>query len=128
MAPPPISPLVRRFLEECIDSVPQLEALLIMVDDPSRGWTADDIAARVYVSAAEATRILDRLSRRELIHADGSGTHFRFAADDVRKRALIAEVAATYRANLTLIATFIHEKAPASLKEFARAFDLKRDR
>jgi hypothetical protein len=47
---------------------------------------------------------------------------------DETERVLVDEVARTYRANLTRIATFIHEKPPASLKEFARAFSLKKDR
>jgi hypothetical protein len=128
MVSPPIPAPVRRFLEECIDSVPQLEALLIMLDEPQRLWTAADIGARTYVSYAEATKVLDRLSRRSLIHSDDSGAHFRIDVGDGAKRALIDEVARTYRANLTQIATFIHEKPPAPLKEFARAFDLKRDR
>jgi hypothetical protein len=128
MVPPNIPDHVLRFLEECIDSVPQLEALLIMFDDPQRRWAVPDISARTYVSHAEASKIFDRLGRRELIHSDDSGEHFQIQLADGAKRALLEDVARTYRANLTQIATFIHEKPPSSLKEFARAFDLKRDR
>ena len=119
---------VLRFLEECIDSVPQLEALLIMFEAPRRRWSVADIAARVYISQAEAIRVLDRLARRELVQSEDSGGHYQIQLGNDALRALIDEVARTYRANLTLIATFIHEKPPASVTEFARAFDLKRDR
>jgi hypothetical protein len=128
MSPPQVPVHILRFLEECIDSVPQLEALLIMFDEPGRRWTVADIGARTYVSPPEATRVLDRLARGKLVQPDDSGALFQIRLDDDETRALIGEVARTYRANLTHIATFIHEKAPAPVKEFARAFDLKRDR
>lgn len=127
MAPPQISGHVLKFIEECIDTVPQLEALLIMFAESQRPWTATDIGARIYVSHAEAIRVLDRLARRELIQPDAGADSYRVQLRDATRRALLEEVAQTYRANLTYIATFIHEKPPGSVKEFARAFDLKRD-
>jgi hypothetical protein len=125
--PPPIPPRVFRFIEERIDSVPQLETLLMMNEEPRRTWTADEVAARAYVSLDEAARVLDGLQRRALIAPVSQGV-FRIALADDEERNRVDEVALAYRANLTRIATFIHEKPPASLKEFARAFDLKKDR
>ena len=124
---PHIPEHVRRFLEESIDSVPQLEALLLMFDEPLQRWSVPDISARTYISHAEADKLLERLARRDLIHSDDGGKHFTIQTRDTARRALLEDVARTYRANLTQVATFIHEKPPASVKEFARAFDLKRN-
>jgi DNA-binding MarR family transcriptional regulator len=126
--PPGISDTVLRFIEECIDSVPQLETLLMMMDDPQRDWTAAEIAGRVYITREDAVRVLDALRRRGMIAPLEAGQAFRILLADEQRRALLEEVARSYRANLTRIATFIHEKPPASLKEFARAFTLKKDR
>jgi hypothetical protein len=128
MVPPQIPPEVLRFLEECIDTVPQLETLLMMFDEPLRSWTPNDVSARTYISRTEASRVLEILTRRELIESPDAGGHFRIHLQNERRRALIESVARTYRANLVLIANFIHEKTPASVKEFARAFDLKKER
>lgn len=128
MVPAEIPARVLRFVEELIDTVPQLETLLMMNDHPSESWTAADVAARVYVSIGQATVILDALERRGLVAPGATPEAFHIHFADERRHALIQEVAATYRANLSRIATFIHEKPPASLKEFARAFDLKKDR
>lgn len=127
MVPPEVPDHVLRFIEECIDSVPQLEALLIMIENASSKWSVVDIAARTYISHAEAARMLERLDRRHLIRTDDAGGHYQIHLPDSSRRALLEDVARTYRANLTHIATFIHEKPPAPVKEFARAFDLKRD-
>jgi hypothetical protein len=118
---------VRRFLEDSIDSVPQLEALLLMFDEPQKRWSVPDISARTYITQAEAGKLLERLARRGLIHSCGGEGQFAIQTRDAATHALLEDVARTYRANLTHVATFIHEKPPASVKEFARAFDLKRN-
>jgi hypothetical protein len=128
MVPSDIPAAVLSFIEERIDSVPQLETLLMMKDEPQRVWIAADVAARTYVPLAEAARVLEALHRRALIMPVQTGEGFSAALGDGRQRELIDEVARTYRANLTRVATIIHEKPPASVKEFARAFDLTKDR
>jgi hypothetical protein len=128
MVPSEISAAVLSFIDECIDSVPQLETLLMMKDEPQRAWTVGEVAARTYVPLAEAARVLEALHRHALISPVETGGGFSFIPGDELHRELIDAVARTYRANLTRIATIIHEKPPASLKEFARAFDMKKDR
>ena len=128
MVPAEIPAAVLGFIDECIDSVPQLETLLMMKDEPRRAWTVDTVAARTYIPLAEAARVLEALQRRALIAPAATGAGFSYQPGDAHHRELIDEVARTYRANLTRIATIIHEKPPASLKEFARAFDMKKDR
>jgi hypothetical protein len=41
---------------------------------------------------------------------------------------LMEKVASTYRRHLSAVASFIHSKASRSVREFARAFELKKDR
>jgi hypothetical protein len=41
---------VRRFLEAHIDSVEQLEALVLTSDDPGRAWTAAELSQRLKTS------------------------------------------------------------------------------
>jgi hypothetical protein len=125
MAPVELPADVVDFLDRFIDSIPELETLLIMSDDPQRPWTEEAVAARIYVSTGVARSILDALLRRRLIEAAADGC--RFAPSDQAQRALVAQVAGTYRANLVSVANFIHRKAPVSVMEFARAFDLKKD-
>lgn len=117
---------VRRFIESYIDEVPQLETLLMMSEAQDSPWLASEVAARNYVTLARAREILDALKRRGLLSADEAG--FRYDAATPQLREIVAEVAAYYRANLSRVATFIHSKPSASIKEFARAFEFKKDR
>jgi hypothetical protein len=123
----PISPRVLAFIAEKIDTVAALETLLIMSEDEQRLWSESDIAARLYTQPANALTVLNSLLRRELIAAEGKPPRFRFAPAHGEDRQLFGEVAEAYRRNLVAITTFIHSKASASVKEFARAFDLKKD-
>lgn len=127
MTGPDIPALVLEFISKRIDTVTQLESLLIMSAEEDRTWTAEEIAARTYVTTASAAAVLNQLHRRQLvaITADGKRYQYRPASDDVRRA--VAETATAYRTHLIPLATFIHSKASTSVKEFARAFSLKKD-
>jgi hypothetical protein len=117
---------VVHFLNERIDSVPHLEALLI-VWESGTAWDARQLSARVYLSEEAAQRVLQDLKRSALLTTEDS-IRFRFDAGDGRAQELMLQVAATYRRNIARVATLIHEKTSSSVREFARAFDLKKDR
>lgn len=117
---------VRRFIETYIDEVPQLETLLMMSEAQDSGWLASEVAARNYITVPRAREILEALRRRGLLSADE--THFRYEPAVPEVRAVVAEVSQYYRSNLSRVATFIHSKPSASIKEFARAFEFKKDR
>ena len=119
---------VRRFLEENIDTVAQLETLLMMFGKPDRDWLVADLASHNYITDQRAADTLHALQRRGLVIAEESARRFRFnpASDDVRL--LVAELSICYQRMLSAITEFIHAKPSASIAEFARAFDLKKDR
>jgi hypothetical protein len=119
---------VLRFLAERIDTVPQLEALLLLWQDPERPWSEEEIAARVYVSRAAAAATLQALHRQQLVTIDGNPPRYSYNASWDTTADLMAEVAHQYRRHLVRIATFIHSGASISVREFARAFDLKKER
>jgi hypothetical protein len=127
MVPLEIPERVLRFLAENIDSVPQLEALLLLSEHASETWNAEQVATRIYVRNDKAESILSALHRRRLIERlEETPESYRFTAVDDARR-LVAEVNASYRANVVVLTRFIHENASASVREFARAFDLKKD-
>ena len=123
-----IPPHVLRFLEESIDSVPQLETLLMMFEDANRDWLVADVASRNYTSEQRASETLSALVRRGLVSSEASPARFRFNPVKEDVRSLVADLARCYQTNLSRITMLIHSKPPAAVTEFARAFDLKKDR
>ena len=123
-----IPPHVLRFLEESIDSVPQLETLLMMDRDPQRIWLVADVASRNYTSEQRAVETLNALQRRGLVSSEGEPPRFRFNPTKEETRVIVADLARCYQKSLSRITMLIHSRPSTSVKEFARAFDLKKDR
>lgn len=113
------------FLSNRVATVPELETLLMMSERTDHSWTVDDVVARTYVNHGTARAVLEALQRRGLVVPDAGG--YRFQPQDPADVALVARVAGYYRANLVRVATLIHDRVPAPITEFARAFDFKKD-
>jgi DNA-binding FadR family transcriptional regulator len=129
MTSPDIPPRVLQFLAERIDTVPQLEALLLLWENPQRLWSEEELAARIYVGRQAAATILQALQRHQLVTAEPAPTvRYRYNPQWDASGEVMAEVAASYRRHLVPLATFIHSRASTAVREFARAFDLKKDR
>lgn len=128
MTGPAISQQVLHFIAEQIDTVPQLECLLLLYQHDSRLWIDEEVAARIYIPSATARSILQTLGRRGLIATEGDPPRYRFDPNGSASGELMRQIASEYQRHLVPIATFIHSKASASVREFARAFDLKKDR
>jgi hypothetical protein len=121
-----LPPDVLRFLDENVDTVPHLEALLLLWEHPDESFAVEQLAARLYVTPDVASRIVYDLTQRRLIRAV-SGSRYQYDAAWDPERTLMTRVAATYRRQLVRVTSLIHSKASASVRAFARAFDLKKD-
>jgi DNA-binding MarR family transcriptional regulator len=117
---------VEQFLLAAIDTVPHLEALLLIFQSPDKTWTVEDLAARIYVDNSQAAAVLDDLTRRKLIQrVEQSPPQYQFLAASPAQTELLHKVAQAYRTQLVQVARFIHSKPSASVRDFARAFRLK---
>ncbi|HKU16106.1 MAG TPA: hypothetical protein VJQ52_17050 [Steroidobacteraceae bacterium] len=129
MTSPDIPARVLQFLAERIDTVPQLEALLLLWENPQRSWSDEHVAARIYVSRAVAAQILQALQRQQLVVTEpAQGAQYRYNPQWDPSGEVMPEVASAYSRHLVQLATFIHSRASTAVREFARAFDLKKDR
>jgi hypothetical protein len=117
---------VLRFIERRIDSVPHLESLLLLWENPSVAWSDADIAARVYVSREQGQAVLRDLARHGLIAAVGEAPE-RYAYNSAWDESqLMSKVATAYRGHLVFLAGLIHQKSGSkAVRDFARAFQFK---
>jgi hypothetical protein len=117
---------VEQFLLAAIDTVPHLEALLLIFQSPATVWTVEELAKRIYVSAPQAAFVLDDLTRRQLVTCvQQSPAKYQFIARSPEQTDLLHKVEQAYRTQLVQVARFIHSKPSASVRDFARAFRLK---
>ena len=119
---------VARFIENQIDSVPHMEALLLLWQSSPEAWGAEQLVSRIYVNPDTAAQILRDLAHRKLARAMSENPG-RFAYDGAWDEGvgLMKRVAEAYRQHLVLVAHTIHSKASGAVREFARAFEIKKD-
>jgi hypothetical protein len=107
---------VRQFIYEKIDSVPHLEALLLLWNSRPQPWLVTNLAKRLYVDEAVARGLVQDLARRQLVDAAGDPPDsFSYKPGSVERDQLIAAVDATYRREVVRISTLIHTKPSASI-------------
>jgi hypothetical protein len=116
------------FISEEIESVPHLEALLLLWRTRPETWTFESLARRLYVEPGIAENLLQGLTRRGLIvNALSDPAGFVFNSEPERER-LMRLVDAAYRNNLVRVSTMIHSKPSAALRDFAQAFRVTKER
>lgn len=120
-------PRVDQFILDQIDSVTHLEALLLIWNSRPKLWSIEDMGKVLYVRNEFAGKILDSLAQRGLIAVASAGTYTAVVSDAERTR-LLEAVDAAYRRELIRISSMIHSKAPAGVRDFARAFRFTRDK
>jgi len=119
---------VYAFIFEKIDSVPHLEALLLLWETRPKQWTPGELAARLYVKEDAARRLLQELHRESLIAVvPGETERYLCESPSPERNALIGAVADTYRREVIGVSTLIHSKGSASVRDFARAFRFKKE-
>ena len=116
---------VREFLLECVDTVAQLEALLLLRESPQREWDIPSLARRLYIGEAEARSILSSLMACGLVRSDGST--FCYQPQEPIRQSLVESVALTYARCLVPVTRLIHDKA-SGVRKFADAFKFRKDK
>lgn len=114
---------VERLIAQHIDSVEQLEILLLLSRTSPRGWTANDVASDLRVDSGSAQRRLEDLTRRGF--ADQNGESFQYRANNSMD-ASVRQLADSYRERRVAIITMIFTKPVDPVRELAEAFRISR--
>lgn len=117
---------VDRFILDRVESVPHLEALLLVWRARPQTWSVEAMAKRLWVKPEGAKGILDDLERDSLL-IRLSGEEKYACHPDTETDRLLDAVYDSYRREMIRISTMIHSKASRPIREFARAFRLKKD-
>jgi len=115
---------LRDFITKSIDSVAQLEALLLLRNNADETWDVAQLTRRLYVHETEAAAILAHLVEQGFVIAqDGSYRYDRQG----KQVAVVDQLAEAYARQLIPITNIIHSK-PRGIRAFADAFKIKRDK
>ena len=125
MVDDPVPTEVRDFVVRCIESVAQLEALLLLRGPPQLAWNVPAVARRLYVEEGEAAKLLSALVSCELAVTDGAAFHYH--PRDAEMMDLVDRLAETYARSLVPVTKLIHER-DIVIRKFADAFKIRKDK
>lgn len=118
---------VEKFILKSIDSIAELEALLILAGHAREWWTVEALTRRIYISEADTAAVLMRLRLAGLIAADeNTPTRHRFQPETEDLAKLVSQTAAIYARHLVPVTNLIHSKATNRVQQFADAFKLRK--
>lgn len=118
---------VDQFLLDQVDTVPHLEALLLLWNSRPKTWSVGGLAKELFVTPDAAEEVLDDLVRRRLIVGVSGACETYHCEPEPDRDQLLASVDSTFRRELIRVSRLIHSKPSAAVHEFARAFRLKEE-
>jgi hypothetical protein len=120
---------VRRLLADHIESVVQVEILLLLHADANRALTPTDVARELRIDAAYAQSELANLTVRGMLRtADKSANAYSYAPLTPQIDAAVRGLATAYADRRVTVIGLVYSKPPDQIRSFADAFRLRKEK
>jgi hypothetical protein len=116
---------VRQLIAQHIQSVEQLEVLILLRTHRDRAWTVAEVNDHIKSSPSSVVTRLDDLAARGFLRRTDQSFHYQ-AREDVE--AAVAQLAAAYTERRFSVIELIFSKPAAKLRAFADAFKVGKKR
>ncbi len=125
----PLPEEVRRFLDENVESLEQLEILRVLAEEPDRAWGAADLAAVIQSDPATAAAHLVALGGRGLVTLStvGGEAAGRHGARTPDLGGRVNAVLSAYRERPVTMIKLVYARANERLRAFSDAFRLRKE-
>lgn len=121
-----LSEEVRQFLLDRIESVVELETLLLLRRLP-RLWSGDELASELRIEPGAAGDQLAELAAKGLLIAGPEPRRYRYHPSSDGVRRLVDGLAAAYEDRRVTVISLIYSKPRKTVQVFADAFRLRKD-
>jgi hypothetical protein len=116
---------VRRFIAAEIESVGQLEVLLLLRGAPDKSWTADEVARALVMQAGSATTWLEQMAGGAFVAEPVAGG-YRYAPASAAVEQTIDGLAESYAKYRVAVIGLIFSKPSEGVTRFSEAFRIRR--
>jgi len=118
-----LPPVVRRFIDQRIDNVEQLEILLLLYREASRYWDVAAVAQAVYLTERSAEGHLETLAGRNLLDVRlTESVLYRFSPAPPELTLDVKQLAESYRERRGELLALLAPRRRKSLQDFSDAF------
>jgi hypothetical protein len=116
---------VRQFIGQNIESLAQLESLLLLRRDLQQAWSATALAKALYITPEMAAVLLLDLARRGLAASAEESYRYQSKSEDVDRT--IEQLAKLYEDRRVAVISAIYSKPLNKVQTFADAFRLRKE-
>lgn len=116
---------LRDFILRHIESVTQLEGLLLIRANPAERWDVAGVTRRLYAKEGDVRAALTQLCGHGLLSC--TGDVYRYEPQSEEVRGLVDRLAATYAQLLIPVTEMIHDRE-RYIRDFADAFRFRKGR
>jgi len=118
---------VHQFLYRNVESVEQLEVLILLLEHPDRGWSPEEVARTLYSHPASIARRLAMLLGQDLLREIEPGC-YQYAPRTGELHDTVLRVAEMYRERRVAVVTLIASKPIENVRAFSDAFRIRRNK
>ncbi|MES2803848.1 MAG: hypothetical protein V4654_15250 [Bdellovibrionota bacterium] len=119
---------VRYFLETSIDSIEQLQVLILLQTHPNKIWTTNEIAIELRSVDTSIQKRLHDLYRRNILLVSDKENEHKFLPSSTSMRALIEILAGENQLRPYQVIDAIYASPDKSILDFANAFKMRGDK
>jgi hypothetical protein len=118
---------VRQFIVDKIDSIAELEGLLLLGKNPEMEWNNEELAQRLYTSPQQTQVVLLHLYSLGFLAVNESDPPaFRYQPSSPYLAEMLDRISEIYTKYLVPITNLIHSKPETRVQQFADAFKLRK--
>ncbi|HEY7120622.1 MAG TPA: hypothetical protein VH475_28825 [Tepidisphaeraceae bacterium] len=123
-----LPPAVRRFLDEHIRSVAQLEVLLLLQANAGRCFSSAEVGRELRIETAGAeAQLIDLRNRGIVTSGDPDPSAYRYPPANAEVEAAVSVLAHVYAERRVTVISRIYSKPADPLRSFADAFRIRKD-
>ena len=125
----PIPEEVKRFLDQYINSIAELEIILFLRVHRDQSWSALSVAERIYSSEEVTAGLLTKLTDSGFISADDtSSAPFQYRPRNQELARMLDQLAEVYVKYLIPVSELVHKKSRRNIEGLADAFRFKKEK
>jgi len=118
-----VTPEAEEFIERAVDTIHQLEILILLRRSHGRFWGVDEIAAELRMTAATVTSSVVGLHANGVLSAeDTTRPAYRYQPRSIALHAGVESLAAAYETDPLPVLRAVLNKSPRDLRTFSDAF------
>jgi hypothetical protein len=119
---------IKQFIADNIDSVAQLELLLLMRDQPAKAWSAQEAGNALYAAADVTGLLMADLHAKKLLAAGPAESTYVYRPERAESALLVDRLADLYRERRVAVISTIYTKPIDKIRSFADAFRLRKEK